>query len=219
MPTATRMVRAPFLLVRFLLVLVPLALLLALSGPASAQPAPSGPNSAPDSGANSPIGLADLMAMMGSVPERRATFHEERRFAALTQPLESTGQLIYRRPDHLEKITDAPQAERMVVDGDHLSLTVGGGPTHTTDLAAQPELRTLVEAMRGPLAGDTAALERAFKVAVRGSKLAWRLDLTPIDPRAAKLLTEVRISGSGSNMQEVLLVQANGDTQYMSIQP
>ena len=159
------------------------------------------------------------MAMMGSVAERRATFHEEKRFAALTEPLESTGHLLYRRPDHLEKITDAPQAERLVVDGDRLSLTVGDGPTRVTDLAAQPELRALVEAMRGPLAGDTAALERAFKVAVRGTKAAWRLDLTPIDPSAAKLLTEVRISGHGSNMQEVLLVQANGDTQYMAIQP
>jgi hypothetical protein len=215
MPTATRMVRAPFLPAWFLLIMCVLASLPALSGLASAQPA----RADPDPAADSPIGLAELMAMMGSVAERRATFHEERRFAALTEPLESTGHLLYRRPDHLEKITDAPQAERLVVDGDRLSLTVAGGPTHVTDLAAQPELRALVDAMRGPLAGDTAALERAFKVAVRGTKAAWRLDLTPIDPRAAKLLTEVRISGSGPTMREVLLVQANGDTQFMSIEP
>jgi hypothetical protein len=211
------------LLAPLLLALLLLALLPALSGPASAQPARSAPdsasNSASGSEASQPIGLAELMAMMASVPERRATFHEEKRFAALTEPLESTGHLLYRRPDHLEKITDAPQAERLVVDGDHVSLSVANGPTHVIDLAAQPELRALVDAMRGPLAGDTSALERAFKVAVRGTKAAWRLDLTPIDPRAAKLLTEIRISGHGSDMREVLLVQGNGDTQYMSIQP
>jgi hypothetical protein len=204
------LVLAPFLAAIFLLTLLP-----ALSGPVSAQPAASGSNPAADA----PITLADLMAMMGSVAERRATFHEEKRFAALTEPLESTGRLIYRRPGYLEKITDAPQAERLVVDGDQVSLTEANGSTHVIDLGSQPELRTLVEAMRGPLAGDTAALERAFKVDARGTKAAWRLDLTPVDPRAAKLLTEVRISGSGSNMREVLLVQANGDTQYMSIQP
>jgi len=159
------------------------------------------------------------MAMMAAVPERRAIFQEEKRFAALAEPLVSTGHLIYRRPGHLEKITDAPQAEKLIVDGNQVSLSVANGPTQITDLAAQPELRLLVEAMRGPLAGDAAALERAFTVSVRGTKAAWRLDLTPINPGAAKLLSAVRISGSGPNMREVLLIQANGDSQYMSITP
>jgi hypothetical protein len=200
-----------------------LALILAfIAGPAAqvaAQPNPPQGTPTPETAADHPIQLTDLMTMMAAVPERRAIFQEEKRFAALAEPLLSTGHLIYRRPGHLEKITDAPQAEKLIVDGDHVSLSVANSPTQVTDLSTQPELRVLVEAMRGPLAGDTAALERAFKVAVRGTRSAWRLDLTPIDPRAAKVLSAVRISGSGPTMREVLLIQANGDTQYMSITP
>jgi hypothetical protein len=193
-----------------------LALLLGSAGPATAQPRMVAPDRAAD---DSPIRLADLMAMMAAVPERRAVFHEEKRFAALAVPLESSGHLLFRRPGHLEKITDAPQAESLVVDGRQVSLTEADGRTHVIDLGTQPELRSLVDAMRGPLAGDGAALERGFKISLTGTRAAWRLDLTPSDPRAARLVTAVHITGSGSDMREVLVVQANGDTQDMSIEP
>jgi hypothetical protein len=90
---------------------------------------------------------------------------------------------------------------------------------HDIDLGARPELRALVDALRGPLAGDVAVLERAFKVSVGGTRGAWRIDLSPTDPLVAGLLREVRISGIGTDMREVLLIQANGDTAYMSIEP
>jgi len=80
-------------------------------------------------------------------------------------------------------------------------------------------LRALVDAMRAPLDGDAKGLERVFKVSVAGTKGAWRIDLSPTEPRVAGLLKEVRISGVGTDMREVLLIQANGDTAYMSIEP
>ena len=200
MPTATTIVAA---------------LLLTVVGSAVAQPRPP----TPDATARDPIRLPELMALMASVPERRATFTEEKRFAALDAPLRSSGRLLYRRPGHLEKITDTPQAERMLVDGDQVSLTVGGGTQRSADLDARPELRALVDAMRAPLDGDAKGLERVFKVSVAGTKGAWRIDLSPTEPRVAGLLKEVRISGVGTDMREVLLIQANGDTAYMSIEP
>ena len=157
------------------------------------------------------------MARLAAVQERRATFRETRRFAALDQPLESVGRLTYRRPGYIEKETSWPEQERLVMDGDRLVLTMGNEPPRVVDLAAQPELRTLVEAIRGPLAGDLAALRRVFIVRAEGTVEAWRLDLTPVDPRAGRLLRRVAITGAGADVQEVLLVQANGDEQRMTI--
>jgi hypothetical protein len=232
-----------------------MALLLAPIGPAVGQ----SPTGAADRADDAAIRLDDLMAMMAAVPERRGVFHEVKHFAALAIPLESSGHLIYRRPGYLAKITDAPQPESMVVDGDEVSLTeasgqapngegpkgqtAGGqapssqtpngqtpngrtpngqtpnGQTHVIDLASQPELRILVDAMRGPLSGDGAALKCDFRISVSGTRAAWRLDLTPIDPRAARLVAAVHITGAGSEMRDVLLVQANGDSEDMSIEP
>ncbi len=160
------------------------------------------------------------MAGLAAVPERRATFQETRRFAALDQPLISTGHLLYRRPGYLAKTTDWPQPESLVVDGGRLVLTEGNEPPRVLDLGGIPELRTLVDAVRAPLAGDLAALRRAFAVTAEGGAAgAWILDLVPLDARAARLLQRAQVSGHETEIATVRLVQANGDEQQMKIRP
>ena len=159
------------------------------------------------------------MAKLAAVPARRAAFREAKRFGALSQTLESTGHLIYRRPGYLEKVTDWPQPDRLVVDGDRLVLTEGADPPRVVDLSSQPELRTLVDSMRGPLAGDLAGLQRAFTIRMDGTLSAWTLAMTPIDPAAAKLLRSIQITGGGDAITGIVLRQANGDEQAMQIGP
>lgn len=158
------------------------------------------------------------MARLAAIPERRAAFREQRRFAALTSTLESRGRLLYRRPDYLEKITDWPTPERMVIDGARLVITAGNDPPQVVDLASQPELRTLTDAMRAPLAGDLAALRRTFTLAPAGTVADWTLALTPRDPSAAKLLRTIHLAGHDADITDITLVQANGDEQWMRIQ-
>ena len=165
------------------------------------------------------LDLPALMAGLAAVPERRATFQETRRFAALDQPLFSTGRLLYRRPGYFSKTTDWPQPETLVVDGGRLVLTAGNEAPRVLDLGAIPELRTLVDAIRGPLAGDLAALRRAFSVTASGVADGWTLGLVPLDPRAARLLRQAEVSGRGAEVLAVRLVQANGDEQQMAIRP
>ena len=164
------------------------------------------------------LDLAAVMRGLAAVPERRAAFRETRRFAALSTPLESTGRLIYRRPGHLEKLTDWPERESLVVDGDRLVLTGADAP-RVVDLGGQPELRALVDAVRGPLSGDLEALRRAFTVAASGTAAGWLLLLTPRDPRAMRLLRQVEVDGAGAEVLRVSITQANGDAQVMTIQP
>ena len=165
------------------------------------------------------LDLSALMAGLAAVPERRATFQETRRFAVLDQPLISTGHLLYRRPGYLSKTTDWPQPESLVVDGGRLTLTLGNEPPRVLDLGSQPELRTLVDAVRGPLAGDLAALRRAFTVTAVGDAGGWTLDLVPLDARAARLLQRAQVSGQKTVITTVRLMQANGDEQQMKIRP
>ncbi len=161
------------------------------------------------------------MALLASVPERRARFNEERRFAALTQPLWSRGRLFYRRPDYLEMDKEWPVVERTVVDGTRLIVTEPGGnePPHVIDFAGRPELGTMLEAMRAPLAGDRDALLRAFTVSGAGSTASWSIELAPRDPRAAKLLRSATLAGRGTWIDAIRLLQANGDESRMQIEP
>ncbi len=159
------------------------------------------------------------MARLAAVPERRARFREEKRLAVLTEPLRSTGRLLYRRPDRLEKVTELPEAESLVVDGDRLVITTGQEPPRVVDLAAHPEVRAAVDAVRGPLSGDLAALRRSFAVTASGTPASWRLVLVPTDPAAARLLATVEVSGAGDQPREVVIRQADGDEDRLLIEP
>jgi hypothetical protein len=158
------------------------------------------------------------MRRLAAVRESQASFREEKRLAALTVPLHSAGMLVYRAPDHLEKRTTGPEVETIIVDGDRLTYTrPGEGVEHILVLSRAPELRGLVEAVRGTLAGDLAALQRFYSVGLEGTAEAWQLTLVPIDEALQGFLKVVRVKGSEARIAEVETVEPDGDVARMVI--
>lgn len=156
------------------------------------------------------------MARLAQAPQRRAHFVETKSFAALDQSLRSTGTLAYARPSHLEKVTADPP-ERLVVDGGRLVIDDGDAP-RVVDLDGQPEVRALVDTIRGALSGDLATLRRVYRIDASGTLQDWRLVLHPIDPAVARLVREVRIDG-GADVRSIESVQTGGDTDRLAITP
>ena len=159
-----------------------------------------------------------VMHRLAAVPQSRARFTEEKTLAALRMPLQSSGRLAYRRPDRLEKITEWPQTEVLVVRGGKLFLTENGA-TRTVVLAAEPAIGALVEAILGTLAGDLPGLRRWYHVAATGTQAAWRLTLRPRTTALAKFIREAVIDGVGARLTRLRMVEANGDTSVMTITP
>ena len=112
-------------------------------------------------------GLDKLMSALSKVREVRSNFREEKELAGLTAPLLSSGTLAYSAPNHLEKRTSQP------FRSDHrrgrLADLCQAGRRHPLhhDPDKAPELRGLVEAVRGTLAGDLMGLRRYYSVASR----------------------------------------------------
>ncbi len=185
--------------------------------PATAGGAIRTSGSAGDRGA-APGLLGALMARLAAVPSRRALFTETKTLAALRLPLHSSGRLAYRRPDRLDKITTWPQPEVLTVRAGRLRLTTDGA-TRRIDLAAQPVIAALVEAVLGTLAGDLAGLRRDYHVRASGDLAAWRLVLTPRGAALAGLLRQVAITGRAGWLLRLRTVQTNGDVTVMIMTP
>jgi hypothetical protein len=163
--------------------------------------------------------IDELMQALARVRAHRANFVEVKSIAALSEPISTSGTLIYRRPDYLAKITRSPHPEQLVVDGNQLSLTEGSQAPRIIALDSHPRLRALVDAVRGTLSGNLALLRRWYEVTMTGSFAAWRLGLTPIDAGLASLIRFIAIEGSGTTLRAVQTVQANGDQSRMAINP
>ncbi|MBS0642040.1 MAG: hypothetical protein JSS43_19415 [Proteobacteria bacterium] len=165
-----------------------------------------------------PAWFAQLMAQLAAIPERHETFREEKRLAALNRPLLSEGQLIYRRPSYLEKLTILPRKEILLVQDDQLTLTGPDGSPRELSLASRPEIGVLVDAVGGTLSGDVRRLQRSYTVHPSGTLQDWQLALVPIHPRVQEMLRQIVIRGSGPAIRSVLTEQTNGDAQIMLIE-
>jgi outer membrane lipoprotein-sorting protein len=162
--------------------------------------------------------LARTMAALAAVRQRRAAFVEDKTVPELDVPLRVEGTLSWSAPDRLERRVTAPIEERLVLDGARLTYErPDRGVRRDFALADQPEMGALVEAIRGTLAGDLAALRRHYEVEFATQRDgSWRVVLTPVSLRLRGAVQRITLTGQGA---EVLGVetQANDGISRMRI--
>jgi len=162
--------------------------------------------------------LPALMQQLATVRSGEALFVEDRRVQQLDQTLRSSGRLSFVAPDTFVRETLKPRQERMAVVGNQLTYS-RGERSQTALLDSVPEAAVIVEAIRGTLTGNRAALERYFDSTVQGSAEQWQLDLVPREPRLRGQVAHVRISGRQGQVREVRIALADGDSSVMRIEP
>ena len=156
------------------------------------------------------------MALLAAQRSGEASFTEQRWVRGLDAPLASSGQLSYEAPDRLVRRTIEPRPETMAIDGNRVTLT-RSGRSRSFSLDAAPELVGLVEAMRATLTGNEAVLRRYFETRLDGNAAQWLLVLTPLEPRLAAQLRQIRIAGRQGQLERVEMDMADGDRSVMLV--
>ncbi|MEA3118120.1 MAG: hypothetical protein QOI13_1390 [Paraburkholderia sp.] len=161
--------------------------------------------------------LDRLMSTLAQIKSGRATFVETKYLSITAQPVESSGELEFAAPDHLERITVSPKPERLVIDGDNLTVE-RNQHKYTLSLSRYPEIAALIESIRATLTGNRYALERAYKVALAGQSDNWTLTLSPLDPHMSNVVSMITLGGTGDLLRTVAIQQADGDHSVMRLQ-
>jgi len=164
------------------------------------------------------IELAEVMEQLGRTTSGEARFVEQRHVQGLAKPLQSSGTLSFTAPNRFERRTLEPKPEAMLVDGNQVTLT-RNGRSRQMALDAVPEMALMVEAIRGTLNGDAAALRRSFKPIVNGSIAQWTVQLEPQDVRLATQLSYIHLGGRRGELRSVEVQMADGDRTVMNIEP
>jgi len=157
------------------------------------------------------------MASLQQVRAASASFIERKYMKMLSAPLQSSGKLVYVRPDKLQKDTVAPRPQRLVVAGDRLMIEQEGERRRSLSLQDYPQIWAFVESIRATLAGDLNALLRFYTVSLNGSAERWTLELIPKDAKTRELVTAIRISGEGSTIRAVETQESDGDRTDLTI--
>jgi len=163
-------------------------------------------------------GVEQLMQALGEVKSSKARFVERKHMAILSAPLEYSGALIYVAPDRLEKHTQTPRRESLLLERDQLTIeSPGRKHRRTVVLQDYPVIWAFVESIRSTLAGDLATLTRFYEVKLEGSERRWRLLLKPRDPQMEEVVSEIRLSGSRNWIDAIEIIEINGDRSVMTI--
>ena len=162
--------------------------------------------------------LEALTALLSRIKAGEATFTETRRVELLDRTLESSGRLSFRAPDVFVRETLRPLREKLAVEGNTLTMSLGER-SRTMQLDASPEAAVIVEAIRGTLTGNRESLQRLFVATVSGTAEAWTLELVPRDARLRNQVAQVRVVGRGATVGEVQVLLADGDRSVMKNTP
>ncbi len=161
--------------------------------------------------------IDQLMRGLAQTRSSHASFVEKKTIAMLDRPVESSGELFYRAPDHLEKLTLKPKPESMIVDGGKLVIE-RGQKKYRLQLADYPELAAFIDSIRGTLAGDRKALERNYRLSLDGAAEHWTLQLVPIDEKMQAVVKRIQIAGVRDAVRSMEITQADGDSSQMLIE-
>ncbi|HVW53367.1 MAG TPA: LolA-related protein [Trinickia sp.] len=167
-------------------------------------------------GGNSDWTLDRLMSTLAQNKSGHAKFVETKYLSIAAKPIESSGELAFVAPDHLEKDTVSPKPERLVVDGDTLTVQ-RNQRTYTMSLARYPEVAAFIDSIRATLAGNRYALERLYHVSIDGQGENWTLTLTPLDARMLKAVRTITLDGTRDVLHTVVIEQADGDHSVMRL--
>jgi outer membrane lipoprotein-sorting protein len=161
--------------------------------------------------------IDQLMRGLAQIHSGHASFVEKKFIAMLDKPVESSGELFYTAPDHLEKRTIKPKPESMILD--HGTLVIERGrQVHRLQSQDYPELAAFIDSVRGTLAGDRKALERNYRLSLDGTVEHWTLQLLPVDEKMQAVVKRIRVAGVRDTVRSIEITQADGDSSLMLIE-
>jgi hypothetical protein len=162
--------------------------------------------------------LSRLIAGLAQDQASTMGFSEVRWLQYLTEPLYLEGTLTFQPPDRLERLVLRPIRERMIVDGDVLTIEASRiAPPARVLLSDHPALDGFITALRSVLTGDQGTLERIYTIALEGAEASWLLRLTPKSERLRAAVSEVLIGGAGREITTVEVIETGGDRSVITI--
>ncbi len=158
-----------------------------------------------------------LMAELARRSSGRALFFETKYLAVLDEPLEQSGRLSFA-PGRLEKFTQRPYQERMVVSDDTVSIEIGAErKQRRLKLHRYPALQGFIEGLRATLTGDLDSLRQFYEIELHGSREDWELVLVPSRPEMTAVVRLISIRGSFDRVSTIEVVHQNADRSVMRI--
>lgn len=169
--------------------------------------------------------IESLMVELSQVKHAKLEFLETKKSIFLITDTTIQGDMEYRAPDYIEKNTLSPFLEKVIIDGDTMSIektpTTGKQENlvlaQTYSVESHPVLKAAVESIRAMLAGNYDALKESYIIELSGPRTAWELSLAPKSDEILEYIEKINLAGEGIQIGKVVTIQADGDESTLEL--
>jgi outer membrane lipoprotein-sorting protein len=164
----------------------------------------------------SDIDMPSLMQLFAASKSIKAEFVERKYLRVLDAPVESRGDLLFQAPSRLEKRTQQPRTETMLIEGNKVSIERGTFK-RSMSLDDFADMASLVQSLTATFRGDQAGIEKYFNWRLTGPASKWQLVLKPKNSKLFVMLQEIRLSGIDNYVHTVETTLTDGDRSLMTL--
>ncbi len=166
-----------------------------------------------------------LMQRLSEVSHAEIDFVETKKSILLVTNVTLEGKMDYRAPDFIEKITESPFYEKVVINGDSMVVekTVKLGKDDEIQqlqefsVDSNPLLKAAVESIRAMLAGNFELLTENYILQLDGERNAWQLSLVPKSSEILEYIEQINLTGADTEIRKVVTIQADGDESKLEL--
>ena len=160
--------------------------------------------------------LSQLMTLLSGQSSFDVRFKEEKIDAYLEIPIYLTGRVSFSPPDYLKKIIETPSRQWFELNGDTVTISIGGKELRVFSAQEHPEIIAFFESFRSVLTGDIVSLKKFYTIKFSGDINKWELELKPHNKKLSYRLNSMIFSGHQSQLLQVTTLMQNGDSSMMT---
>ena len=144
-----------------------------------------------------------------------ADFEQQRILKALSRPLLSKGEMVFRKGAGVLWRVPDPFPGRALVTASEVIKWDGDGPPRHLALDRSPLFRAITDVVLSLFAGDVEGLARSFTLIPERDGKTWRLTLVPKIPVVANAISRIKVTGAGF-VDTLRVEEARGDVTAIS---
>jgi outer membrane lipoprotein-sorting protein len=137
----------------------------------------------------------------------RAAFTQQRQNPALTQPQNSSGQLVFVTGHGMLWQVQQPYQDTLALTGSKTTRIDANG--HMQPVHSERGVSQISQMLQSMLAGQLDAVLRQFNVSAEGTAAQWTLHFTPKQARVAQVLRGIQLDG-GTFLQGIRIDMQDG---------
>ena len=166
-----------------------------------------------------------LMKRLSEVKTAKLEFAETKRSILLFTDTTLKGEIEYRAPHYIEKITLFPFHERVIIDEN--SMVIEQFPSmgrqqeiilkHIYEVESYPALKAAVDGVRYMLSGNYAELIKNYEFNLSGNSADWEILLTPKSDELLSHVKNIYLYGHNIHITKIVTTKPDGDRTVLEL--